>query len=381
MQLSDDDLAKLMEDGAEALANGRASEARSHFEKLTSSGFNSERAWLLLAASCGAENDRDGEEAAINRLLELEPQSVLGLVSKGDCRARASDFGLACHFYRSALRAAEGKHLGREEVEEIRRAEQALTKLEAEAHARRVQRLTDRGVPAQSWSPRFRHSLELAAGRRELFYQQPTEYTYPELPHIQFYDSSQFSWAPALEAATGAIREELAAFLKNDLDDFRAYVQTHLSTAPLETNKPLVGSKDWSVLNLCENGWLAPDLIQRCPRTWEAVLQAPLMRIPGFGPVVVFSMLKAGAHIARHTGMYNMRLTCHLPLIVPPGCRFRVGNEVREWEEGKLLIFDDTIDHEAWNDSSADRVVLIFDIWRPELSEREKHELTALFAD
>jgi len=92
-------------------------------------------------------------------------------------------------------------------------------------------------------------------------------------------------------------------------------------------------------------------------------------------------MLKAGAHIGAHTGMYNTRLLCHLPLIVPPGCRFRVGNEVREWEVGKLMIFDDTIEHEAWNDSAEDRVVLIFDIWRPELTEEEKRELTLLFSD
>ena len=59
---------------------------------------------------------------------------------------------------------------------------------------------------------------------------------------------------------------------------------------------------------------------------------------------------------------------------------FRVGNEVREWEEGKLLVFDDTIEHEAWNDSGEDRVILIFDIWRPELNDQERGELAALFA-
>ena len=77
--------------------------------------------------------------------------------------------------------------------------------------------------------------------------------------------------------------------------------------------------------------------------------------------------------------MFNTRLICHLPLIVPPGCRFRVGDEVRAWEVGKLLIFDDTIEHEAWNDGVEDRIVLIFDVWRPELTEKEKEELTALF--
>ena len=71
----------------------------------------------------------------------------------------------------------------------------------------------------------------------------------------------------------------------------------------------------------------------------------------------------------------------HLALDVPPGCGFRVGNAVREWVEGRAFAFDDTIEHEAWNDSDEDRVVLIFDIWRPELTEEEKRELTLLFSD
>ena len=95
----------------------------------------------------------------------------------------------------------------------------------------------------------------------------------------------------------------------------------------------------------------------------------------------MFSLLKAGARIAPHTGMFNTRLVCHLPLIVPPRCTFRVGNEVRERREARLFIFDDTIEHEAWNDSDQDRVVLIFDIWRPELDDREREELTALLSN
>jgi aspartyl/asparaginyl beta-hydroxylase (cupin superfamily) len=77
--------------------------------------------------------------------------------------------------------------------------------------------------------------------------------------------------------------------------------------------------------------------------------------------------------------MINARLICHLPLIVPPGCGFRVGNEVRAWEPGKLLIFDDTIEHEAWNDSGEDRILLIFDVWRPELTLEERRAVTAVF--
>jgi aspartyl/asparaginyl beta-hydroxylase (cupin superfamily) len=381
MLSSDQETQRLMQEGADALREGRAAEARLCFEKVTASGSRDETAWLLLAAACGGDGDRKGEEAAVNKLLEIEPKSVRGLVMKGDCRGRAGDDDLACHFYRSALQLAADRQLPDEAVTEVQRAERALATLLGRAHAKREARLRARSLPPESWSPRFRHSLELAAGRRKRYLQEPTAFDFPELPHIQFYDPRQFSWAPALEAATASIREELMKLLENGLDEFRAYIQTYLSTEPIETNKALINSKDWSILGLCENGWVAPDLIERCPRTWEAVLQAPLMRIPGYGPVVVFSMLRAGAHIAHHCGMFNMRLTCHLPLIVPPGCRFRVGNEVREWEVGKLMIFDDSIEHEAWNDGAEDRVVLIFDIWRPELTEQERHELTALFSD
>jgi aspartate beta-hydroxylase len=77
--------------------------------------------------------------------------------------------------------------------------------------------------------------------------------------------------------------------------------------------------------------------------------------------------------------MTNTRLICHLPLIVPPACGFRVGNETREWQDGKAWVFDDTIEHEAWNDSNQTRVILLFDVWRPELTAAERDLVAAMF--
>jgi aspartyl/asparaginyl beta-hydroxylase (cupin superfamily) len=321
------------------------------------------------------------DEAELDRLLELEPRSILAHIGKGHCRARAGDQEIACYFYRTALRLAENAPVQRDIELEIREAEHALATIQKRAHATRETRLVRRDLPPDMWSPRFRHALELAAGRRKAYLQEPTAFYYPELPQVQFYDPALFSWATELEAAADVIRNELRELLKGGTDEFRAYIQSDVSSVALEGNRALLNNKDWSVLSLCEQGWMVPEVVRRCPRTWDAVLQAPLPRIAGWGPTVVFSMLRRGARIAPHTGMFNTRLICHLPLIVPSGCRFRVGNEVREWEEGKLLIFDDTIEHEAWNDSAEDRIVLIFDIWRPELSELERHELTALFSD
>jgi hypothetical protein len=118
----------------------------------------------------------------------------------------------------------------------------------------------------------------------------------------------------------------------------------------------------------------------RAPRTFAAMEAIPLCHCAKRTPAVMFSLLRAGARIPAHNGMLNTRLICHLPLIVPPGCALRVGNEVREWELGKTLIFDDSIEHEAWNNSASDRVILLFDIWRPEISLEERAAISAIFA-
>ena len=70
--------------------------------------------------------------------------------------------------------------------------------------------------------------------------------------------------------------------------------------------------------------------------------------------------------------MTNARLVVHLPVIVPKGCRFRVGAETRDWREGEAWVFDDTLEHEAWNDSDEKRVIVMIDIWNPLLTQVER---------
>jgi aspartyl/asparaginyl beta-hydroxylase (cupin superfamily) len=373
---------RLIREGAQALSHGRTAEARTCFERAVAADAANPLAWLLLAIACRQARDPVAEEAALDRLLALDPRSLRGLIMKGDCRAHASAQAEAIGFYRAALGIADAAGIPPDDVEEVERARVALRELEDRAHAKREALMTRRGLPPDGWSPRFAQALDIASGRRRLYVQRPTVFTYPELPHVQYYDPSAFAWAPAVEAATAAAREELQALLSAEgLAGFRPYIQAKDGAVRLDANKALVENKDWSALFLSENGGRDERLVAGCPKAWEAVQHAPLVDIAGWGPTVMFSLLKAGARIAPHTGMFNTRLVCHLPLIVPPGCFFRVGNEVREWREGKLFIFDDTIEHEAWNDSSEDRVVLIFDIWRPELSGQERRELTALFAN
>ncbi len=92
----------------------------------------------------------------------------------------------------------------------------------------------------------------------------------------------------------------------------------------------------------------------------------------------MFSALAPHTHIPPHTGVANTRLVVHLPLIVPDGCRFRVGNETRSYTDGEAWVFDDTIEHEAWNDSNEPRIILLFDVWNPRLSQWEQEMIAEI---
>jgi aspartyl/asparaginyl beta-hydroxylase (cupin superfamily) len=368
----------LVRSGAAALQAGQPAEARRLFEQLTGAGRANAQIWLLLATACRADNDAAAEEAALDRLLAEQPRLLRGLLMKADCRVRAGDEGAALGFYKGARIVAQGQQVPQDLHAELQRAEAFIAQVDARLTAKREAALAAQGLPPETRSARFQQSLDIMSGQKQIFLQEPTGYFFPGLPHIQFFDTANFDWVPGVEAATAAIRAELSALLAAGQKGFRPYIQSDSNRPRLDEN-PLLDSLAWSTLFLCENGRLDDDVIARCPATWAAMQAVPLPYMTN-SPTVMFSLLRPGARINPHTGTHNTRLVCHLPLIVPPECGFRVGNEVREWEEGKLLIFDDTIEHEAWNNSDRDRVVLIFDVWRPELSEHERREVATLFA-
>ena len=115
-----------------------------------------------------------------------------------------------------------------------------------------------------------------------------------------------------------------------------------------------------------------------CPQTTAVLRRLPLADQTGYAPTALFSALAPHTHIPPHTGSTNSRLLVHLPLVLPGPARFRVGNEERIWRMGKAWVFDDTIEHEAWNDADETRFILIFDIWNPLLSLAERELITAM---
>jgi aspartate beta-hydroxylase len=209
------------------------------------------------------------------------------------------------------------------------------------------------------------------AGRRKVYVQQPVGGHFPYLPAIEFFARDQFPWFAALEAKTGDIRRELLSLLAEGDRGFRPYIAFG-ETEPVNQWEELNHSQRWSAWFFWEDGTRQEENIARCPAT-AAILEAlPMLDLPGKGPTALFSILEPRTRIPPHTGSSNVRTTVHLPLVVPAGCGLRVGAETRTPEAGKAWAFDDTIEHEAWNDSGEPRAVLIFDVWNPLLTEAER---------
>ncbi|MEL6109382.1 MAG: aspartyl/asparaginyl beta-hydroxylase domain-containing protein [Planctomycetota bacterium] len=159
-----------------------------------------------------------------------------------------------------------------------------------------------------------------------------------------FIDPSQFPIVEALESNWELIRDE---FLAIPEDAFDPWIQRSMH------------GEGWSVFGLIAVGHPIPKQSVRCPLTLQLLQEIGSVGLAGF------SRMAPGTHIASHSGWAENEYRLHLGLMVPEGCRLRVANETRSWEAGKCLIFDDTVEHEAWNDSNEPRVNLMVDFLRP----------------
>ena len=371
-----DPLAALGQQGVEALQRGDAATARAAFDQIEAAGRGTHQLRLLLAQACTMLGDAPAAHRTLDRVLADEPTNLYALLMRADLIAAAGNDRAAVSWYQAALaQAPRAGALPPDLVTALKKAEQAVARSSA-AFESHVQAALAEAAVATSPSRRFAEAMDLLAGRAEVQLQRPTSFYYPQLPQRPFFEREEFAWAAALEAAAPVIRSELEAVLSDE-----AALAPYVTGEPDRPVKqhPLLEDPRWSAFHLYRQG--APTERARilCPATLSALAAAPLPAIDGRAPMALFSVLRAGTHIPPHNGMLNTRLLCHLPLIVPPNCRLRVGNETRTVEAGRLMIFDDTIEHEAWNDSAETRIVLIFEIWRPELDAAERTALTALF--
>jgi beta-hydroxylase len=170
-----------------------------------------------------------------------------------------------------------------------------------------------------------------------------------------FFALERFPWVKHIEANWEVIRDEAAALLsdREALANFQ-----DISKDQVE----ITDDDRWKTFFLYGYGFEAKLGVQMCPRTAALVRE-----IPGMTTAMI-SILSPRKHILDHRGPYKGVLRYHLGLIIPAdaeSCRIRVGDEIRHWEEGKSMVFDDTFNHEVWNDTDETRVVLFVDVMRP----------------
>jgi aspartate beta-hydroxylase len=330
-----------------------------------------------LARQCRERGDAPGEALALERLLAAEPRHIAALVRRADLYAAAGDARSASSFYLMAIRSAPAAGVPKDMAALLARAREACDRFASDYREHLLRSLAANGFDPATSSPRFAQSVDLVLGQKRIYLQEPRYYYFPGLPQIQFYERAPFPWFDDVESATAGIRAELEAIV-DDPGAFAPYVQGH-ANRPRNDEMGMLNNPAWSAFYLWKNGEPVAENVARFPRTMHALRNAPLAHVPNRSPSILFSLLRPGAHIPPHNGLVNTRLICHLPVIVPGKCRFRVGNETRDWVEGKAWAFDDSIEHEAWNGSDRTRVILLFDVWRPELSEDERRLIVSLF--
>jgi aspartyl/asparaginyl beta-hydroxylase (cupin superfamily) len=365
----------LAQRGVAALRQGDGAAAQTLFAELIAAGQADPVTRLMLARAYRLTGDAAAEQQALDHLLESDPDNLAALLMRGDGFARSGDVRAATSFYQTALKLAAKAGSPPADLVAGLQAAQAFLRARGEDYKAAIKRVSDEHSTA---GDRFSHAIEMLSGEREIYPQAPSVFYYPYFAQRQFFEREEFDWAPALEAAAPAIKAELLAVIEQGAD-FQPYVEAE-ADRPVRDFHGMLADPSWSALYLWKNGQPVEENASRCPRTMDALSRVPMTFMGARTPSVLFSLLRPGAHIPPHHGMLNSRLIGHLPLIVPPGCWLRVGNETRSWEEGKLLIFDDSIEHEARNTSGETRIILLFDIWRPELTQAERDGISAIFS-
>ena len=366
--------------GQRAFRRSDFASARAAFQQIVDVDGTDSEQWIHLALACQRLRDEPGEEAAIQRALVLDPKHLVALILRANVLERQ---GKTHEAARASVAIAQvAPPLDRLRPELRPGVSHALAYYEQ--YGRDFGAFLDRQLEPLYRSfagenlKRFRDSLDIMVGRKRLYESRSELYHYPGLPAIEFFERADFPWLDTIELATDEIRDEFLAVLQTE-EGFAPYI-SYPPGVPLNQWAELNNSPRWSAFHLYKMGKRMDANAARCPRTMAALAVAPQPDQPGRTPSAMFSLLRPRTRIPPHNGVTNVRLVTHLPLIVPEGCGFRVGNETRPWVPGRAWVFDDTIEHEAWNDSDKVRVVLIFDIWHPHLTPPERALITALTA-
>jgi aspartyl/asparaginyl beta-hydroxylase (cupin superfamily) len=349
------------------LAKGNPLEARELFRRARAADPGQPALLFNLAAAERAVGDPGAALNTLDSALAIDPYFVQAIFQKAVLLEELNRPREAAVVYAQFLDTAPP------EVRESPRFQPLITRateVVARSNAALGQLMAASGTAP---TPRMREAMAALLGEQRIYVSEPTFLSIPRLPAIPFFDRALSPWLDELEAATPELLAEAMAVAANPDDPaFVPYVDNPPGV-PANQWAELDHSQLWSAFFFWKHGRLNEANAARCPRTMALLERMPLVGIEGRTPNAFFSVLAPNTRIPPHTGVTNARATVHLPLIVPRGCGFRVGAETREWVSGKAWVFDDTMDHEAWNDSDEPRLILIFDVWNPFL-EKEEHD-------
>ncbi|MDB6008718.1 MAG: hypothetical protein JWL65_968 [Gammaproteobacteria bacterium] len=358
---------------------GNSAKAREFYERALAVDPKSKALWLNLATACRSLGDTPAEGTALDRALALEPRYLAALLHKAELMERQDNAKAAALVFGAALDSIPpGASLPQYMAPALAHARDVVA-----ANARTLEEFLERELEpvrrlhAAESQHRYDACRDIALGKRRAYASQPKYTHFPYLPAIEFFPREDFPWLGLLEEATDDIAAEALAALRSGPEDFSPYVNVPAGM-PLDEWAPLNRSMDWSIYSLWHDSSPLPAHQAACPKTAAVLAKLPMCDIPDHAPGAYFSVLKPRTRLPPHTGTTNSRCIVHLPLVIPPGCRFRVGSEVRSWEKGKAWVFDDTIEHDAWNDSDQIRIILIFDIWNPLLTSAERDLVRAM---
>ena len=367
----------LLQDAERALGAGNLEGAAELLERAAAQRPDDLSLWLRLA---GIQRGMGRPRVALNtvhRALTVSPRDFSALLMRASLLDRLGDAEAPAAWGNALANKPAGDlppQLATVVAQGEKRHDEWLATRDAAMKARMAACEDRAGPEERKRIERFRSNV---LRRTQPYHSNPTHFCYPELAEREFHPRRLFPWLAEIEAATDAITAELQAVMKAERAELVPYIQyeEHL---PLDQWRPLNKNPDWTAIHLWKNGERIEANARHCPQTVALLERVPQPQIGGAGPNAMFSLLAPNTSIPPHVGVNNARLVCHLPLIVPEGCWFRVGAQTRYWRPGEAFVFDDTIEHEALNPTDELRVVFIFDVWHPDLSDVERGAVKAL---
>jgi aspartate beta-hydroxylase len=340
-----------------------------------------------LGRAYEAIDNVDGAIAALEHAVRLRPVYHVARIRLGALLERRGEVEKAILHYARALADAQrqGRWLEAASTPESLRDMVGRATIALRAYRRAVlfgivERLAARH--GRSELARIERCLRIYLREEAASYpdprQSPTFLYLPGLPAAPYLERRLFPWIEEFEARTDEIRAELRSVLPSEHGRERVFTSDEIERQNLRGD---TGPVSWNGYYFYRHGERRDDNAARCPRTAAAIDALPLSIVPAHGPEVLYSVFTPGTHLLPHQGVTNTRVVGHLPLIIPGQCALKVGGELHEWQEGRVVVFDDTYEHEAWNRSQQTRVVLIFDLWNPYMTEVERDAFRDIVVD